>query len=90
MGNHMLTTDDNPYNPHLQYREWYAWDVEAGYNTASFLARIVVASDSMSEADEDLAIETAIQEIVEHNVLGIYRKITANQEALGLPTDRGD
>ena len=73
---HMLTTVDNPYNPFTDYSDWYAWDVDAGYYTAAFLARIAITSDELSEADQDLAIELAIDEIVKENVLGLYKKVS--------------
>ncbi len=72
----MLTTVDNPYDPFTQYDEWYAFDYAAGYHTPSFLARIVKTSDELSEADQQLAICDAIDEIVKENVLGVYRKVT--------------
>lgn len=75
MASHMLTTDDNPFDPFTQFDEWYAYDEALGYHTCSFLARIISYSDDMSEADVDFAIETGIDEIVEQNVLGIYRKV---------------
>ena len=76
----MLTTTDNPHNPFTAYDEWYAFDRAAGYHTPSFLARIVVSSDDLSEADQSLAIETAIDEIIQENVLGIYRKVSRDSE----------
>lgn len=75
MALHMLTTVDNPYDPSTHYSEWYEFDRTAGYNTPSYLARIVKTSDDLSEADQDQAIELAIDEIVRENILGIYRKI---------------
>lgn len=72
---HMLTTTDNPYNPFTEYTEWYAFDSERGYFTTQFLARIVKTSHELSDADQSLAIESAIDEIVRENVLGIYRKV---------------
>ena len=75
---HMLTTVDNPYNPFTQFNEWYAYDEAKGYKTTSFLARIVVTSDELSEADQSVAIENAIDEIVRENVLGLYRKVSLN------------
>jgi hypothetical protein len=73
----MLTTVDNPFNPFIQYDEWYAFDEAHGYHTTQFLARIVKSSDELSETDQSVAIEAAITEIVEENVLGLYKRATA-------------
>lgn len=72
---HMLTTVDNPFNPFTDYDEWYAYDEAQGYHTPALLARIVLTSDELSEADQDLAIEYGIDEIVQENILGIYKKV---------------
>lgn len=74
---HMLTTVDNPYNPFTQFDEWYAFDVASGYNSTSYLARITYTSPELSEADQSVAIENAIDEIVSENVNGMYRKVEA-------------
>lgn len=75
-GEHMLTTTDNPYNPFTQFDDWNAFDMEKGYHTLSFLARVVLRSPDLSEADQFEAEEMAIDEIARENVLGIYRKVT--------------
>lgn len=72
----MLTTFDNPHDPFSDYDSWYRWDEQAGYHTPSFLARIVKVSTELSEPDQVLAIEQAIDEIVKENVTGMYRKVT--------------
>lgn len=72
----MLTTLDNPYNPFLEFDNWYAFDETKGYHTCAYLARIAKSSDELSEEDESVAIESAIDEIVNLNILGIYRKVT--------------
>ena len=72
----MLTTIDNPYDPFTQFNEWYAYDEDMGYHSCSFLARIVITSDELSDADQEEATNSAIDEIVEENVLGLYRKVT--------------
>lgn len=71
----MLSTSDNPYNPFTQWDAWLAWDQAAGYHTSSYLARVVRSSDDLSEADQDLAITDAIDEIVQENVSGMYVKV---------------
>jgi len=70
-----LTTVDNPHSPFDDFSAWYAFDVASGYYTCDFLARIVKDSDQLSEADQDLAVEQAIDEIVYENVTGVYRKV---------------
>lgn len=72
---HMLTTIDNPYNPWTEYEAWEAFDARLGYNTPAFLARVAITSDEMSEMDQDVAIENAIDEIIKENVLGLYIKV---------------
>lgn len=72
----MLTTIDNPYNPFTQFEEWNSFDQSKGYNTSSFLARIVHSSLSLSQPDQDVSIENGIDEIIKYNTLGIYRKVT--------------
>ena len=72
----MLTTTDNPYDPFDDYDEWYAYDNSKGYNTPGLLARITITSDELSEPDQYLAIDQAIDEIVSENVSGIYKKVS--------------
>lgn len=79
---HMLTTVDNPFNPFTQYDQWFAWDLQAGYHTPGMLARITITSEDMSDADQSLAIEQAIDEIVEENVLGLYRKVSIDENEM--------
>jgi hypothetical protein len=72
----MLTTIDNPFSPFDDFKAWYSYDVSYGHYTCSFLARILNDSDQLSEADQDLAVVLAIEEIMKENVSGIYRKVT--------------
>lgn len=72
---YMLTTVDNPYDPFTEWDAWFAWDQAAGYHTAGLLARIAHSSDDLAEADQHVAIQDAIDEIVKENVLGVLRKV---------------
>ena len=72
----MLTTVDNPHSPFDDFLAWYTFDVASGYHTSAYLASHLHYSDDLSEADLDFIIEQTIDEIVEENVLGIYRKVT--------------
>jgi hypothetical protein len=74
---HMLTTVDNPFNPFVEFDSWFAFDRDAGYHTPALLARVAVYSEELSESDRNLAIEIAIDEIIQENVLGLHRKVSA-------------
>lgn len=73
-----LTTTDNPFNPETQFDEWKAFDDFNNYKTCEYLARISRTSEDLSPLDQAIAVEEAIDEIVELNVLGIYKKIVVN------------
>lgn len=70
-----LTTVDNPFDPTTQFPEWFAFDEARGYHTSGLLARIVRTSDDLSDADQAVAIQEAIAEIVDINALGLYRRV---------------
>lgn len=72
---YMLTTIDNPFNPFINYDEWYAFDTSHGYYTCAYLARLVITSDELSEVDQDLAIDKAVNEILLYNIFGKFIKI---------------
>ena len=73
---YMLTTVDNPFDPFTRFDEWLAYDTKMGYNTAAFLGRIAKVSNELSEPDQMLAIQDAIDEIVNENVSGMWRKVS--------------
>lgn len=70
-----LTTFDNPFNPFEQFTSWFLFDVEKGYNSCSYLARIAKLSDDMSQQEVDAEIERAIDEIIKYDFRNIYKKV---------------
>lgn len=76
----MLTTIDNPFDPFEQFTNWFLFDVEKGYNTCSYLARIARISDEFSEQENNKEIERAIDEIIKYDFMGIYRKVKRNSK----------
>jgi hypothetical protein len=72
----MLTTTDNPFNPFTHYDEWYSYDINKGYNTCAYLARVTKTSEELSDADQEVAINNAMKEIVDLNVTGNYIIVT--------------
>jgi len=79
---YMLTTIDNPFSPFTQWDEWRAWDEDAGYYTPAYLARIAKSSDELSDVDQGIAIDNAIDEIIKENLLDVYRKVTKSDYAV--------
>jgi len=71
----MLTTIDNPYNPFTHWDEWWVYDHAKGHCTCEYLARIVRTSDDLSDADQDQAIDDALDEIIRYNFIGIYKTV---------------
>ena len=76
----MLTTFDNPFDPFEQFTSWFLFDVEKGYNSCSYLGRIAKISEQLSEIENYLEIERAIDEIIEHDFRNIYKKVTREAE----------
>jgi len=75
---YMLTTVDNPFNPFTMFDEWLVYDTMMGYDSSAFLARVAKVSIDLSEPDQELAIQDAIEEIVKENVSGMWRKVSKN------------
>lgn len=72
----MLTTVDNPFNPFDQFASWYNYDCEMGYNCCGMLMRIAEVNDAMSDAEETVEIDRAINEIIKHDFTNLYTKVT--------------
>ena len=70
-----LTTIDNPYDPVDEFDNWLIFDNDKGYGTLSYLGRIARTSDAMSDVENQREIERAIDDILAHDFMGIYRKV---------------
>lgn len=69
-----LTTFDNPFSPFEQFDSWFLFDEEKGYHTCAYLARIARTSDQLSEEENDLEVERAIDEIIKYDFRNVYKK----------------
>lgn len=74
----MLTTIDNPFDPIKQFDQWFMFDVEKGYNSSAYLARIARTSEQLSDYENESEIERAIDEIIKYDFMHIYKKVKEN------------
>ena len=74
-----LTTVDNPFNPFDDFRSWFLYDIEKGYNSCDLLGRTVNITDDMTQKEINIETERAIDEIIENDFLDIYKKIYRDQ-----------
>ena len=76
----MITTEDNPYNPLDDFGKWFKYDLLSGRNTVAYLGKFMFLDSSLSDKDYDEEVERAVDEIVKHNPLGIYKKVVKEIE----------
>ena len=64
MEDYKLSTSDNPFSPRTEWDSWRQWDTIHGYNTLELLSRFWYQSDNLSEYENDLAYDLAIETII--------------------------
>lgn len=69
-----LTSVDNPYDPFKEFEKWFLFDVLNGYNSCAYLARIARTSEQLTEKENLIEIDRAIDEIVRLNPT-MYKKV---------------
>lgn len=82
IGSYALTTFDNPFDPFEQFSDWFLFDVEKGYNTCAYLARIARTSDQFTDEENEREVELAINEIIRYDFMNIYKKVSRKKEAV--------
>lgn len=78
-----ITTIDNPYDPFTEFESWYLFDVVKGYNTCQYLARVSKITPAMSDEEESLEVERAIDEIITYDFRNIYKKVVKQDVKTG-------
>ena len=85
----MLTTIDNPFDPFEQFTSWLLFDEEKGYHSCSYLGRIARTSDQLSDEENDLEVERAIDEIVKYDPKYLQKSYARCGGCLGIRWYRG-
>lgn len=70
----LITTDDNPYDPFTEERQWRAFDEQKGYYTWNLIARLCLASTAMSDEEYDREVEIAIDKVINMHGGKNYRR----------------
>ena len=69
-----LTTFDNEFSPFDDFDKWLMYDIEKGYDCCGRLDRLLEVEDDMSSVEVEMAIEKAIDRIIDLDILNIYKK----------------
>lgn len=77
----MLTTVDNEWDPFDHFSEWYSRDLQLAREqnrrpTSGYLALIMACSDDLSDNEFNQIMNDAIDEIVELDLSGTFKKVT--------------
>jgi hypothetical protein len=70
-----LTTTDNPYDPCDQYDQWKLFDKMHNHDCEELIARFANLSDQLTDTENLIELETAIDEIIAVDLEGVYKKI---------------
>lgn len=70
-----LTTIDNPFDPFKDFRKWFLFDIEKGYRTSERLGKFARTSDELTDFENNLELERAIDEIIRLDFMKIYKKV---------------
>lgn len=76
-----LTTIDNPFDPFNDFTSWFLFDVEKGYHSCAYLARIANVSDDLTDEESAKEIERAIDEIIKYDFMNVYKKVYRNAKS---------
>jgi len=71
-----LTTFDNPHDPFDDFVKWYIFDNDHGYNCCGQLAALARTSDALTTEENNVILEEAIDQIIAHDYVGLYKKVT--------------
>ena len=69
-----LTTFDNPFDPFTQFDSWLLFDKEMNHNCCELLDDFAQTSDQLSEEENEIEIERAIDEIIKYDLTNTYKK----------------
>ena len=77
----LLTTTDNKFDPFDEFAEWYSEDLRLAReqerrSASGYLAIIAACSEDLSDNEYNQVMNDAIDEIVELDLSGTFKKVT--------------
>ena len=72
----MLTTTDNPFDPFTQWDDWYNYDLYLDHGCCELIGRLGASSIDASPASQQREYESTIDNIIKHDPLHIYKKVS--------------
>lgn len=75
-----ITTKDNPFDQFTDFRSWFLFDIEKGYNTSGLLARMLQVSEVLTDEEVNELVEAAVDRIIELDFEGKYEKVYEKQD----------
>ena len=82
-----LTTLDNPFDYIEDNDNWRRYDEDHGYYTNQLMARCLSVHDEMNDDTFNFQVEQIVDELVNLNLLGIYKKAIKGEQNV-LPEDK--
>ena len=85
MGDYMITTIDNPWNPFTHYHEWLDHDMRHGYNTDQWLYILSRSSNDLPMEEQDEQIDVGAQRLLELDPYGLHVKLYSHDADTLIP-----
>jgi hypothetical protein len=73
----LISTSDNPFNPHTQWDDWYAWDLPR-YASLALLGRVIATSSDLPRSLQHDDYADALATIISENVSGKHIAVTGS------------
>ena len=70
-----ISTFDNKFDPLNQFKDWMMEDDRLGHGAMCLLARRAKNSDELTDEENEIENERAIDEIIRHDLANVFRKL---------------
>lgn len=85
MGDYMITTIDNPWNPFTHYHEWLDHDTQHGYHTDQWIAILSKSSSDLPMEEQEELVDFGCQRLLEVDPYGLHVKLYPHDADILIP-----